>query len=317
LKRSVAEWLMHRDNNIPPFPKMMGLPNMPPQDGINHHYLSLLMQEREKLAPFLEVLPFCARLLNDEIRRMESLADFLRGPSLSQNFLNGPYYSDPPPHPYPGPPMMPPHNSHPMGGGLPMSGGGGGGGGGPMGLDGPNGYPIAPPPRMRRKGGGPMVKLSERVHVPTDKYPEFNFVGRILGPRGTTIQQIQNDTGCKISVRGQGSLRTKEEEEQKLKSKSPGYEHLSEELHVLIEVEMPEEDANEALGRAKEIIDSLLVPPENSGGMDALKMQQLNELATIKNASIDGHNLNYPPEHRDPPGKQRRSRQNAQFYSYK
>lgn len=60
-------------------------------------------------------------------------------------------------------------------------------------------------------------------------------MGRILGPRGITIQQIQNDTGCKISVRGRGSLRTREEEEQKLKAKISGYEHLSEELHVLVE----------------------------------------------------------------------------------
>jgi len=281
---------MHRDGGPPPFSRSNG-----PSDGLNH-YLSLLALEREKLGPFLEVLPFCARLLNDEIRRMETLADFLgppgpRGPppSQAQNFGNGPYFSDPPPS-MGGPPML--ALAHPIGhgGGPPPLG--------PPMLDGGSPYGGGgPPPRsMRRKGGGPIIKLHERVRVPTDKYPEFNFVGRILGPRGTTIQQIQNDTGCKISVRGQGSLRTKEEEEAKLKSKAPGYEHLSDELHVLIEVEMPEDDANEAMGRAREIVESLLIPPETPGAMDALKIQQLNELASIKN-----NDYGYPDQRDMPP----------------
>ena len=36
---------------------------------------------------------------------------------------------------------------------------------------------------------------------------QFNFVGRILGPRGMTAKQLEQDTGCKIMVRGKGSMR--------------------------------------------------------------------------------------------------------------
>lgn len=36
---------------------------------------------------------------------------------------------------------------------------------------------------------------------------QFNFVGRILGPRGMTAKQLEHETGCKIMVRGRGSLR--------------------------------------------------------------------------------------------------------------
>ena len=45
--------------------------------------------------------------------------------------------------------------------------------------------------------------------VPVEQYPEYNFVGRILGPRGLTAKQLEQDTGCKIMVRGKGSMRDK------------------------------------------------------------------------------------------------------------
>ena len=34
-------------------------------------------------------------------------------------------------------------------------------------------------------------------------------MGRILGPRGITAKQLERDTGCKIMVRGKGSMRDK------------------------------------------------------------------------------------------------------------
>ena len=40
-------------------------------------------------------------------------------------------------------------------------------------------------------------------------FVQFNFVGRILGPRGMTAKQLEQDTGCKIMVRGKGSMRDK------------------------------------------------------------------------------------------------------------
>lgn len=38
---------------------------------------------------------------------------------------------------------------------------------------------------------------------------QYNFVGRILGPRGMTAKQLEQETGCKIMVRGRGSMRDK------------------------------------------------------------------------------------------------------------
>ena len=38
---------------------------------------------------------------------------------------------------------------------------------------------------------------------------QYNFVGRILGPRGLSAKQFEAETGCKIIVRGRGSFRDK------------------------------------------------------------------------------------------------------------
>ncbi|XP_016317326.1 protein quaking-like [Sinocyclocheilus anshuiensis] len=56
---------------------------------------------------------------------------------------------------------------------------------------------------------GPIVQLQEKLFVPVKEYPDFNFVGRILGPRGLTAKQLEAETGCKIMVRGKGSMRDK------------------------------------------------------------------------------------------------------------
>lgn len=42
-----------------------------------------------------------------------------------------------------------------------------------------------------------------------DVSSQFNFVGRILGPRGLTAKQLEAETGCKIMVRGKSSMRDK------------------------------------------------------------------------------------------------------------
>ena len=38
---------------------------------------------------------------------------------------------------------------------------------------------------------------------------QFNFVGRLLGPRGLTAKHLEIETGCKILIRGRGSMRDK------------------------------------------------------------------------------------------------------------
>ncbi|CAF3440045.1 unnamed protein product [Rotaria sp. Silwood1] len=100
--------------------------------------------------------------------------------------------------------------------------------------------------------------FQEKVFIPVQQHPEFNFVGRILGPRGMTAKQLEADTGCKIMVRGRGSMRDKQKEDQN-RGKA-NWEHLDEDLHVLIQCEDHENRALVKLERAKEEIMKLLKP---------------------------------------------------------
>jgi hypothetical protein len=34
-------------------------------------------------------------------------------------------------------------------------------------------------------------KKSIKIFIPQDQYPEFNFVGRILGPKGLYLQKLE------------------------------------------------------------------------------------------------------------------------------
>jgi protein quaking len=130
---------------------------------------------------------------------------------------------------------------------------------------------------------GPVLTLSEKLYVPVKEHPEFNFVGRILGPRGMTAKQLEQDTGCKIMVRGKGSMRDKMKEE--MNRGKPNWEHLNEELHVLITVEDARNRGELKLKRAVDEVKRLLVPaPE---GEDDLKKRQLMELAIINGTYRD------------------------------
>ncbi len=36
---------------------------------------------------------------------------------------------------------------------------------------------------------------------------QFNFVGRILGPRGNSLKRVEASTGCRVFIRGKGSIK--------------------------------------------------------------------------------------------------------------
>ncbi|XP_062862788.1 protein quaking-A isoform X2 [Trichomycterus rosablanca] len=136
---------------------------------------------------------------------------------------------------------------------------------------------------------GPIIHLQEKLFVPVKEYPDYNFVGRILGPRGLTAKQLEAETGCKIMVRGKSSMRDKKKEEQN--RGKPNWEHLNEDLHVLITVEDTQTRAEIKMRRAVEEVKKLLVPAAE--GEDNLKKMQLMELA-ILNGTYRDTNLKAP-----------------------
>lgn len=121
------------------------------------------------------------------------------------------------------------------------------------------------------------VILTEKVYVPVKEHPDFNFVGRILGPRGMTAKQLEHETGCKIMVRGRGSMRDDSKEEH-YRGK-PNWDHLEDDLHILIQCEDAKEQARKKLDIAATQVKKLLLP--TPGGIDELKRKQLMELSII------------------------------------
>uniref|UniRef100_A0A8B9H9P1 KH RNA binding domain containing, signal transduction associated 3 n=1 Tax=Astyanax mexicanus TaxID=7994 RepID=A0A8B9H9P1_ASTMX len=127
------------------------------------------------------------------------------------------------------------------------------------------------------------MKLGQKVLIPVKQFPKFNFVGKLLGPRGNSLKRLQEDTLTKMSILGKGSMRDKEKEEELRKSGEAKYNHLNEDLHVLIEVFAPPAEAYARMGHALEEIKKFLIPDYN----DEIRQAQLQELTFLNGGSED------------------------------
>ncbi|KAL9675536.1 hypothetical protein QQ045_003738 [Rhodiola kirilowii] len=223
-------------------------------------YLSELLAEHQKLGPFIQVLPICSRLLNQEILRVSGMMS-------NQGFGDIDRLQHRSPSPMASSNRVPNIPGPRMGSwnGLPQEHS--------VGLPGMNmdwqGAPASP--------SAYLVKKILRLEIPVDAYPNFNFVGRLLGPRGNSLKRVEATTGCRVFIRGNGSIKDPEKEE-KLRGRS-GYEHLNEPLHILIEADLPANIVDLRLRQAQEIIEELLKPVDESE--DFIKRQQLRELALL------------------------------------
>uniref|UniRef100_A0A7N0U238 K Homology domain-containing protein n=1 Tax=Kalanchoe fedtschenkoi TaxID=63787 RepID=A0A7N0U238_KALFE len=217
-------------------------------------YLAELLAERQKLGPFMPVLPQCYRLLNQEILRVTNLLG--NTPVIGQSGFE---------------------HANPLAfGGLHSSGG----------AD-MNGWQSRLPAEnwlsSPSTASGLIVKQTIRVDIPVDLYPNFNFVGRLLGPRGNSLKRVEATTECRVLIRGRGSIKDPAKEE--IVRGKPGYEHLNEPLHILIEAELPVEIIDARLIQARDILEDLLKPVDES--QDVYKKQQLRELALINGTLRD------------------------------
>nr|XP_033790946.1 KH domain-containing, RNA-binding, signal transduction-associated protein 3 isoform X2 [Geotrypetes seraphini] len=125
------------------------------------------------------------------------------------------------------------------------------------------------------------MKLSQKVLIPVKQFPKFNFVGKLLGPRGNSLKRLQEDTLTKMSILGKGSMRDKTKEEELRKSGEAKYFHLHDDLHVLIEVFAPPAEAYARMGHALEEIKKFLIPDYN----DEIRQAQLQELTYLNGGS--------------------------------
>ncbi|KAL1443718.1 hypothetical protein MTO96_030205, partial [Rhipicephalus appendiculatus] len=51
---------------------------------------------------------------------------------------------------------------------------------------------------------GRSVRLQVRVQVPVKDHPNFNFVGKLLGPKGNSLKRLQEETQTKMAILGRG-----------------------------------------------------------------------------------------------------------------
>lgn len=69
---------------------------------------------------------------------------------------------------------------------------------------------------------------SEKVYIPVKEFPEINFFGLLVGPRGNSLKKMERDSGAKISIRGKGSVKEG-------KARPEQYaEDAEEDLHCLV-----------------------------------------------------------------------------------
>ena len=95
------------------------------------------------------------------------------------------------------------------------------------------------------------IRVVVRVIVPVKEYPRFNFVGKLLGPKGNSMRRLQEETLCKMAIlgtlipfkiyqflfyllSGRGSMKDKKREEELRQGGDPKYAHLNDDLHVEI-----------------------------------------------------------------------------------
>lgn len=47
--------------------------------------------------------------------------------------------------------------------------------------------------------------IKKKVYIPNREYPDVNFLGLLIGPRGRTQKELESRTGARILIRGKGS----------------------------------------------------------------------------------------------------------------
>ena len=111
------------------------------------------------------------------------------------------------------------------------------------------------------------TKPIKKIPIPAAQLPNQSFIGLIIGPRGNTQKRMEQETGCKISIKGKGMRGS---------ANLPGEE--DEPLHVHISGE-DEAKVEQAAAMVLELLN-----PKNEDSINQHKEKQLREL--VRNFTI-------------------------------
>ncbi|KAK6743441.1 hypothetical protein RB195_010601 [Necator americanus] len=130
--------------------------------------------------------------------------------------------------------------------------------------------------KTTEKMEGNDMTMSVKIYIPSPPPGiKCSYIGRLIGPNGITIRELQLETRCHIAVRGRGSIK-----DSKLYRKmrhKPGFGHLREDTHVLIEAKAPNRaECRSLIEKAKKRISDMFTPE-----FDTLKREQLIHLAML------------------------------------
>lgn len=134
------------------------------------------------------------------------------------------------------------------------------------------------------------LRVVQKVYVPVHEHPKFNFVGKILGPKGNTLRRLQEETYCKMVILGKGSMRDRMKEEELRSLNDPKYGHLHKELHIEVSTIAPPSEAYARIAYALTEVRKYLIPDMN----DEIRQGQLREIIS------DGKHRK-PSRHPPPP----------------
>lgn len=120
----------------------------------------------------------------------------------------------------------------------------------------------------------------EKVYIPAKEFPEINFFGLLVGPRGNSLKGMENASGAKISIRGKGSVKPGKERNDQYASD----EH--DELHCLVMADT-QEKVDKCVKLINTVIETAASTPE---GQNDHKRSQLRELASLNGTLRDDEN---------------------------
>uniref|UniRef100_K3X5D6 K Homology domain-containing protein n=1 Tax=Globisporangium ultimum (strain ATCC 200006 / CBS 805.95 / DAOM BR144) TaxID=431595 RepID=K3X5D6_GLOUD len=137
-----------------------------------------------------------------------------------------------------------------------------------------------------RPAPGFVEKKRKKVYIPVDKYPDINFMGLLIGPRGSNQKRMEDESGAKILIRGKGS------------SKDPtGDPDENEELHVLITA-----DTDEAIAKAQSAVEDILFNPQQAMKLKQEQLRKVAELNGTLNENYGNRDGGEPSGHYGPSG---------------
>ncbi|KAJ1984225.1 hypothetical protein H4R34_000785 [Dimargaris verticillata] len=127
----------------------------------------------------------------------------------------------------------------------------------------------------------PPKRFHKKVFIPAKEYPEVNFIGLLIGPRGHTLKKMESTSGARISIRGKGSVKEGRNTDT---GSTPG---ADEDLHCLISA-AEESKVTHATELVLEVIQSSATTPEQQ---NQLKQNQLRELAALNGTLRSTENM--------------------------